>query len=72
MRKIFVKVAPHAIAVFLLFCISAAFYSPSVIKGERMKQGDIQNFKIIQNTTYYALIKIIFHNCIPSFAYTVN
>jgi len=52
MRKIFVKVAPHAIAVFLLFCISAVFYSPSVIKGERIKQGDIQNFKGMSHETF--------------------
>jgi len=52
MKKVFDKVVPHAIAVFLLFCISAAFYSPSVIKGERMKQGDIQNFKGMSHETF--------------------
>jgi len=39
------KITPHAIAVFLLFCISAAFYSPAFLKGERMLQGDTVNFK---------------------------
>lgn len=39
------KIILHAIAIFLLFCISSAFYSPAFLKGERMHQGDTINFK---------------------------
>ena len=39
------KIIPHAISIALLFLISAAFYSPALLKGERMHQGDTINFK---------------------------
>ncbi|HIB78272.1 MAG TPA: hypothetical protein EYO58_11840, partial [Flavobacteriales bacterium] len=55
MKNALQQLLPHSIAVFLLFCISAALYSPSILKGERMRQGDIINFKGMAHETesYY-------------------
>jgi len=51
MKKVFDQVVPHAIAVVLLFFIAAAFYSPAFMKGERMKQGDIEKFRGMSHET---------------------
>ena len=51
MKKVFAQVVPHAIAVVLLFLIAAAFYSPAFMKGERMKQGDIEKFRGMSHET---------------------
>lgn len=51
MKKVFDQVVPHAIAVFLLFLIAAAFYSPAFMKGERMKQGDIEKYRGMSHET---------------------
>ena len=51
MKKVLNQVVPHAIAVVLLFLISAAFYSPAFMKGERMKQGDIEKFRGMSHET---------------------
>ena len=51
MKKVLNQVVPHAIAVFLLFLISAAFYSPAFLKSERMKQGDIEKFRGMSHET---------------------
>ena len=51
MKKVFDQVLPHAIAVVLLFLIAAAFYSPAFMKGERMKQGDIEKFRGMSHET---------------------
>lgn len=51
MKKVLNQVVPHAIAVVLLFLISAAFYSPAFLKSERMKQGDIEKFRGMSHET---------------------
>jgi len=51
MKKVFDQVLPHAIAVILLFLIAAAFYYPAFMKGERMKQGDIEKFRGMSHET---------------------
>ena len=51
MKKVFDKVVPHAIAITLLFAISAAFYSPAFINGDRMRQGDIEKFRGMSHET---------------------
>ena len=51
MKKVFDQVLPHAIAVVLLFLIAAAVYYPAFMKGERMKQGDIEKFRGMSHET---------------------
>ncbi|PCJ82610.1 MAG: hypothetical protein COA49_00685 [Bacteroidetes bacterium] len=57
MQNVLRQILPHFIAVLLLFCVSAALYSPSILKGEKMRQGDTINFKGMSHEidSYYSI-----------------